>query len=192
MESVKNSKERVVIFFCWLMLGVIIVMAIINLTATTEQKNQKVSTVPSQSVPTEERIAELEKFLKDTPDNIQALVTLGDLYYDSNQLHDAINVFNKAVKFQPESVHIQNDLGMLYQKTGQYDLAIERFWAALKIDPTHLDSLFRIGLIYRYNKREDKKALQIFEEILSKNPEPRLSKMLAEEIEKIKAENAMN
>ena len=35
---------------------------------------------------------------------------------------------------------------------------------------------------------ENKKALAIFEELLSKKPEPRIAKMAAEEVEKIRAE----
>ncbi len=85
--------------------------------------------------------------------------------------------------------HIQNDLGILYQKTGQYDLAIEKFRTALRLDPAHLNSLFHIGLIYRYNKGENKKALVVFEELLSKNPDPRIAKMAAEEVKKIRAES---
>ncbi len=191
MEAVRNRKERVVIFFFWLMLAVVVVVAIVNLTVETKQENAQVGAASPQDVPMGEKIAEVIDFLKDNPDNIEALVALGDLYYDSNQLHEAIDVFNRAVKFEPQSVHIQNDLGMLYQKTGQYDMAIERFQAALKIDPSHLNSLLHIGIIYRYTKKDNKKALEIFEDIQSKNPDPEMSKMIIDEIERIKTEEGM-
>jgi len=189
MEAVRSRKETIVILFFWLIFGGFVIMSLVNLALKSGETTQEVAAGPEQSRPLEERIHEVKAYLKENPDNVDALVALGDLYFESNQVYEGLEVFKKAEKLEPNSVHIQNDLGILYQKTGKYDLAIEKFQAALKLDPAHLNSLFHIGLIYRYNKGENKKALAVFEELLSKNPEPRIAKMAAEEVEKIRAES---
>lgn len=188
MVIVRNRKEKAVILFFWLMLAVVVVMTTINLTKKEMQGKQQVAAVPSQTGNVEGKIAELRSFLRDNPRNIQAMVALGDLYYEGKQIREAIGVFEEAVKLEPKSVHIQNDLGGLYMQTGAFDLALERFQKALDIDPNHLNSLFHMGIIYRYNKRDNKKALEIFEKILSKNPEPEMIKLVKDEIAKIKTE----
>ncbi len=188
MEAVRSRKETVVILFFWLIFGGMVVMSMVNLALKSGESGQGAATGPQEAVSIEERIREVKAYLKENPDSAEALVALGDLYFESNQVDEGIEVFRKAEKIEPGSVHIQNDLGMLYQKKGKYDLAIEKFRTALKLDPSHLNSLFHIGLIYRYNLGDNKKALEAFEELLSKNPEPRVARMAAEEVERIKAE----
>ncbi|NOZ26398.1 MAG: tetratricopeptide repeat protein [Nitrospirae bacterium] len=187
MEATRSRKETVVILFFWLIFGGMVIMSMVNLALKSGESGQE-SAGPQQAMPLEERIREVKAFLEDNPDNPEALVALGDLYFESNQVYEGIEVFKRAEKLEPESVHIQNDLGILYQKTGKYELAIEKFRNALRLDPTHLNSLFHIGLIYRYNMGDNEKALEAFEELLAKNPEPRVAKMAAEEVERIKAE----
>jgi len=188
MEAVRSRKEMIVILFFWLIFGGMVIMSLVNLALKSGESGQELAAGPEQGMTLEERIQEVKAYLRENPDSVDALVALGDLYFESNQVYDGLDVFKKAEKLAPESVHIQNDLGILYQKTGNYDLAIEKFRTALKLDPTHLNSLFHIGLIYRYNMGDNKKALEAFEELLSRNPEPRIAKMAAEEVEKIKAE----
>ncbi len=189
MEAVRSRKETIVILFFWLIFGGMFIMSLVNLALNSGETGQEVAAGPEQTMPVAERIQEVKAYLKENPDNTDALVALGDLYFENNQVYEGLKVFKKAEKLAPESVHIQNDLGILYQKTGKYDLAIEKFRTALRLDPAHLNSLFYIGMIYRYNKGDNKKALAVFEELLSKNPEPRIAKMAAEEVKKIKAES---
>lgn len=188
MGIIRNRKENAVILFFWLMLAVVIVMTTINLTVKEVQKKPEVTAGTGQTIDIEGRIAELRNFLSDNPRNIQAMVALGDLYYEGKQISEAIEVFEEAVKFEPKSVHIQNDLGGLYMQTGAFDLALEKFQKALDIDPNHLNSLFYTGIIYRYSKKDNKKALEIFEGLLAKNPEPEMIRLVKDEISKIKTE----
>jgi cytochrome c-type biogenesis protein CcmH/NrfG len=188
MVIVRNRKEKAVILFFWLMLAVVIVMTTINLTGKEAQKKPEVAAGTGQAANVQGKIAELKNFLRDNPGNIQALVSLGDLYFEGKQIREAIEVFEEAVKLDPKSVHIQNGLGGLYMQTGAFDLALQSFQKALDIDPNHLNSLFHMGMIYRYSKKDTKTALEIFERLLSKNPEPDMAKQVKDEIAKIKTE----
>ena len=188
MEIIRNRKEKAVILFFWLMLAVVIVMTINNLVLKDTHIKPDVTERTGQLVGVEEKIAELKNFLRDNPGNIQAMVSLGDLYVGGKRIREAIEVFEKAVKLDPKSVHIQNDLGGLYMQTGAGDAALQSFQKALDIDPNHLNSLFYMGMIYRYSKKDNKTALEIFERLLSKNPEPEMMKLANDEISKMKTE----
>lgn len=187
-----NSKEKVVIFFSWLMLGGIVVLAIVSLTKITVLKNQGSATMYSDKLPVEDRFATAQKKLAADPDDFQAIMFIVDTYLENGHSDEAIDFLNRAEKLQPMSVHVQSDFGVVYQRKGQYDLALERYQAALKIDPEDINSLYHIGIIYRDDKNDAQSAMEIFEKILLKNPEPQISQMVINEIQKIKASKTAN
>ncbi len=180
-----NRKEKVIIFFSWLMLGGIVVLAIINLTATMTRED--LATMSSRNIPLAEKIAMAQEKLAENPEDFQALMVIVDSYVEGNQLFEAMSLLKRAEQLQPMSVHVQSDLGVVYQRTGQYDLAIEKYRAALKIDPDDLNSLYHMGIIYRDDKNDNRAAMEVFEKILAKNPSPRISEMINKEINQIKA-----
>ena len=131
------------------------------------------------------RIVALEQEIAVNPDNVNALIELGDIYFDSNRYQEAISTFLKAEKITPANVHILNDLGLLYMSTGDNDTALKKFEAVLEIDPSHIHSLYYVGLVHRKTGNKDK-ALQIFEEVLSLNPGPQLADAVRQEIAALK------
>ncbi len=190
MEAARSRKETVAIAFFWVAFGVMVVTALVNLAVESGRGGGPASSAaPARDVmPPGERIAQIKAFLEENPDKVEALVALGDLYFEADRVSEAIEVFERAEALEPRSVHILNDLGMLYQRRGDYDAAIEKFRSVLEVSPDHLSSLLNIGMIYRYSKGDDEKALRIFQEVLSKNPEARIREMAAEEIRLLKAE----
>lgn len=133
------------------------------------------------------RALALEQELTANPDNFDAMVELGDIYYDSKRYQEAIATFSKAEKIDPVNIHVLNDLGVLNMNTGNYDVALEKFKAVLVIDPTHSHSLYYIGIVHRTNGDTDK-ALQAFEEVLSLNPDPQLAESVRQEIAALKGQ----
>jgi cytochrome c-type biogenesis protein CcmH/NrfG len=131
------------------------------------------------------RMLVLEQEIAANPDNINALIELGDIYFDSNRYQEAISIFNKAEQIAPTNIHVLNDLGILHMKTGSYEAALAKFDAVLIIDPTHSHSLYYVGLVHRETGNTDK-ALQVFEEVLSLNPDPQIAEAVRQEITVLK------
>ena len=131
------------------------------------------------------RIAALEQEIANIPENVNAMIELGDIYFDGNRYQEAISTFLRAEKIAPANVHILNDLGLLYMSTGDNDTALEKFEAVLKIDPSHIHSLYYVGLVHRETGNRDK-AVQVFEEILGLNPDPKLADAVRQEIAALK------
>ncbi len=131
------------------------------------------------------RILALEKEVASNPDNVDAMIELGDIYFDNSRYQEAIAIFTKAEKIAPANIHILNDLGVLLMNTNAYDAALEKFKAVLDIDPSHSHSLYYVGIVYR-TKGDQDKALQTFEQVLSLNPDPQLAETVREEIAALK------
>lgn len=147
--------------------------------------SQSTGQPPDNSLQQANRVLALEKEEAANPDNVDAMIELGDIYFDSNKFQEGIAIFTKAEKIAPANTHILNDLGLLYMNTDEYDAAMEKFKAVLNIDPNHSHSLYYIGVVYRL-EGDTETALQTFEQVLSLNPNPELEANVRQEIAALK------
>lgn len=108
--------------------------------------------------------------LKQNPRDFEALVKLGNLYYDSKLYPDAIKYYKQAVKARPENSDVRTDLGTSYWYTGNADRAIAEFNRALKYNPTHPGTLFNMGVVKWQGKMDPAGAVQAWERLLETNP----------------------
>ena len=181
-----NRKEKVFTAFLWVTLAGILMMTLMAVGQKT--RDSKGTTVESgyfDSSENQGKIEQLERVLTANPDDFSALVALGDLYYDMKSNDEAISYFLRAEKLRPRDTHVLNDLGNLYSRQGNSDLAISKFQAAYDVDPTHLVSLYNVAQIYMLKKRDNQKALELFREILSKNPNEELRQAIEREMNSI-------
>jgi len=145
---------------------------------STEQPTQDIQQQADQ-------VLALKQEITANPENIDAMIKLGDIYFEDNLYQDAISTFIQAEKLAPTSTHILNDLGLLYMNTGEYEEALAKFKTVLDIDPTHVHTLYYVGLVHR-DKGETDKALQTFEQVLSMNPDSQLAESVRQEISVLK------
>ncbi len=167
-------------------LGGVFYSALKTPTSTSQYTGSQSTGQPAQdSQQQANRIFSLEQEIATSPDNVNALIELGDIYFDSKRYDEAILTFLTAEKITPANVHILNDLGLLYMSTGDNDTALKKFEAVLKIDPSHIHSLYYVGLVHR-ETGNTVKALQVFEEVLNLNPDPQLADAVQQEIAALK------
>lgn len=119
-------------------------------------------------------ISRMEAQYKDAiakdPKNFDAVVALGNIYYDAGQAEKAIDIYQKALEINPSDVNVMTDMGTMYLKVGNYDKAIETFRKSLSIDPKHEQSLYNLGVTLFQYKKDMKGALEAWEELLRINP----------------------
>jgi len=191
MTDVNYFKKETVIIVTIVMLvigflGGVFYSALKTPSGTSQYSGtQSAGQPPQDSQQQANRIVALEQEIAANPDNVNALIELGDIYFDSNRYQEAISTFLKAEKITPANVHILNDLGLLYMSTGDNDTSLEKFEAVLEIDPSHIHSLYYVGLAHREMGNIDK-ALQAFEEVQSLNPDPQLADAVRQEIAALK------
>lgn len=112
------------------------------------------------------RIAEAEKIVTQDPKNLNAWISLGNDYFDTEQAQKAINAYGKALEIQPNNANVLTDQGVMFRKVGWYDKALINFEKALKIEPNHLQSLYNIGIVYEMDMKQPEKALAIWNRYL--------------------------
>lgn len=124
--------------------------------------------------------------LKTNPDDVDAAIKLGNLYYDGRQYADAVKYYQLAAKSQPQNADLLTDLGTSLWYTGDADGAIAEFQKALKYQPYHPGTLFNLGIVRWQGKSDPKGAVEAWEQLLEKNPNYPQKQQLQEYIQKAK------
>jgi cytochrome c-type biogenesis protein CcmH/NrfG len=102
-----------------------------------QQSQQQASSKQGPSAEEISRINTLEKAVSSNPDNNQAWIQLGNLYFDTRQIKKAIQAYEKALTLNPNNADVQTDLGVMYRRNGQPQKAVEAFDKAIRINPRH-------------------------------------------------------
>jgi cytochrome c-type biogenesis protein CcmH/NrfG len=134
----------------------------------------------------DQSVAPLLAILKNSPDDFDTIVKLGNLYYDAQQFPEAVKYYQLAAKSQPQNPDLLTDLGTSLWYTGDADAAIVEFQQALKYRPDHPGTLFNLGVVRWQGKMDPKGAVQAWEELLQRNPDYPQKKQIQEYIERAK------
>jgi len=121
----------------------------------------------------EAKIAELEKTVRQSPDDVSAWVELGNAYFDTHQIKQAITAYETALKNKPDNANVLTDLGVMYRRDNQPQKAIETFDRAQAVDPGHEVSLFNKGVVLMHDLSDLPGALGAWEKLLEHNPAAR-------------------
>jgi cytochrome c-type biogenesis protein CcmH/NrfG len=109
--------------------------------------------------------------LQNNPNDVETIVKLGNLYYDSQAYPQAIQYYEKALALQPNNADVRTDAGTAYWYTGDPDKAIASFEKALAIRPNHPGTLFNLGIVKWQGKKDPKGAVVAWEKLLQSNPD---------------------
>jgi len=127
--------------------------------------------------------ASLKSMLKANPADLNALIPLGNLYYDNGKFAEAVQYYGKALATDPNNVNVRTDLGTCYWNLGQADAAIGEFQKSLGVNPSHAQTLYNLGIVYLHGKNDAVEARKAWERLLATNPDyperARLQQMLA-------------
>ncbi|MBI5482953.1 MAG: tetratricopeptide repeat protein [Deltaproteobacteria bacterium] len=133
-------------------------------------KIQQVNTAiqPGSGSPADytQRIAQAEKIVAQDPKNLNAWISLGNDYFDTEQAQKSINAYGKALEIDPNNPNVLTDQGVMFRKVGWYDKALVNFEKAHKVDPSHLQSLFNAGIVYTVDLKQPEKAIPYWNKYL--------------------------
>ena len=118
----------------------------------------------------QEEIQLSKSILEKDPSNLQALISLGNAYFDTDQYQQAIDVYSKALAIDSKNPDVRTDMGIMYRKLGQFDKALEALRRAVQDNPKHINSRFNLGVVLKYDKGDFQGAIQAWEEFLKLEP----------------------
>ena len=135
-----------------------------------------------------EAITNLEAEVTANPDSVDAWTRLGHLYYDTDQVGNAIKAYGKSLELQPGNPDVWTDLGVMYRRNKQPQKAIESFEHAYSIQADHAPSRLNKGIVLLYDLNKPEETIAIWEELLAINPQAKMNDKLtlADAVKKIK------
>jgi cytochrome c-type biogenesis protein CcmH/NrfG len=144
---------------------------------------QAEATPPAASA---EEVNRLEAIVAREPRNLQALVALGNLYFDSKHYQKAIDTYLRALAIDPKNADVLTDLGIMYRAAKEYDKAILEFREAARLDPTHKNSRFNLAVVLQYDTKDVNGAIAAWEDFLKVEPTGARADAVRGEIQKLK------
>jgi cytochrome c-type biogenesis protein CcmH/NrfG len=171
----------------------LVVGFILGATVAILRTNREAKAAISVEEPEKNRSGDYEgkirlskSILERDPNNLQALINLGNAYLDMDRYQEAIDAYSKALSLAPKSPDVRTDMGIMYRKLGQFDKAIEAFRQAARDDPKHVNSRFNLSIVSKYDKNDFRGAIQAWEEFLKLNPDNDRATMVKQEIQTMK------
>jgi len=183
-----NKSNVILIGFICLLVGFILGAAVAILKTNWEPKVAISAEEPerNRSGDYEGEIQLSKSILEKDPNNLQALINLGNAYFDADRYQEAINAYTKALVIDPKNPDVRTDMGIMYRKLAQFNQAIEAFRQAAYDDPKHLNSRFNLGIVLKHDKNDFRGAIQAWEEFLKLNPDNDRATMVQQEIQSMK------
>ncbi|MDE3154121.1 MAG: tetratricopeptide repeat protein [Acidobacteriota bacterium] len=105
------------------------------------------------------------------PNDVNARVQLGNMYFDAEQYSDAVKWYQEALKLNPRDVNVSTDLGVSYYYLNEPDQALKQFDESLKIDPKHLKTLLNMGIVRAFGKQDLEGAAQVWQKLVDIAPD---------------------
>jgi len=109
------------------------------------------------------------KLLEKSPNDLELLLSLGNLYYSMKNYELAVHYLNMV----PEIVQNHRDalanLALSYDSLDKPDKAFEAYQRAVEANPLDKDLIFLFGA-HHYERKNFRQAIQLFERILELNP----------------------
>ena len=153
--------------------------------AVKQPTSSSAPAVPPADV--QKQIDTLQSILKDDPKNVNALIQMGNLYFDADQFNQAIETYSKVLQIEPKNADVRTDLGIMYRKKGDYDRAIAEFKRAAEMAPKHVNSRYNLGIVLLHDKGDIKGAIKAWEDFLRVEPTGPRADNIRNQMDKMKA-----
>jgi cytochrome c-type biogenesis protein CcmH/NrfG len=142
-------------------------------TSVTQQQtlqDQAESAKQAEMAQSLQEIESLEKETSQNPENVEAWIQLGNLYFDSNRFEKAIRAYKRSLELDHNNPDVWTDMGVMYRRSGQTNEAIKAFETAMEIDPNHEISRFNKGVVLMHDLNDREGAIMAWEGLIKVNP----------------------
>lgn len=115
-----------------------------------------------------DRIAAIEQMLQANPENLPALIHLGNDTFDAGDFQKAVDAYSKALRIDPGNADVMTDMAIGHRRLGNPQEAVKWLRKAVEIQPDHAIALFNLGIVLRDDIKDNSGALKAWEAFLEK------------------------
>jgi cytochrome c-type biogenesis protein CcmH/NrfG len=112
--------------------------------ASTEHVHTQAPQVSQQNMAV---IQGLQQRIDANPQDAEALIQLGNTFYDMQNNSEAIRYYQRALEIEPDNTDVRVDMGVCYFREKEYDSAITEMLEAVRINPRHATAWFNLGIV---------------------------------------------
>ncbi|SDC81161.1 MULTISPECIES: tetratricopeptide repeat protein [unclassified Candidatus Frackibacter] len=174
----KNDRQKTIATFMVVIFVASIFVAAAGYFSSSNNGQSSNSQQPNSQAGNETAtIAKYKEQLANNPQDVNAMVALGNAYYDQQNYRQAINYYEASLKFESDHPHVLVDLGTAYyyQANSNPKKAIEVYNKALELDPKFKNALFNKGVVLHFGLQDYQKSIKAFEVFLEKYPNGELA-----------------
>jgi len=125
------------------------------------------SEIDDEKHPSEALIARLNQ----NPRDIEAAVTLGNMYYDQDEAAQSILYYNVALDVNPNQPGVRTDMGTMYWKNGNVSFAERAFRQVVQEFPGFGNAYLNLGYLLLHAKNEVKEARRFWQQLVDQYPD---------------------
>ncbi|MHB8836070.1 MAG: tetratricopeptide repeat protein [Candidatus Methylomirabilia bacterium] len=115
-------------------------------------------------------IAQLEDIVKKDPKNYQALVQIGNDYFDLGEAQKSVDAYTRALAIKDGDPNVITDMGVMYRQLKDFPKALAAFRKAAAASPTHPQSRMNIGVVLMHDMNDKPGAIAAWEDFLRAAP----------------------
>lgn len=129
--------------------------------------------------------AEIQRILKERPNDAKAFAEVGNIYFDQHKFVDAIEYYKKAIDGDSHDINSYNDIGLSYHYIGRSDEGLKYIEEGIKKNPSYQRIWLSKGFVLaiKGNVAEARKA---WEKAYSLDPNSDIGKSAASFLEQYK------
>jgi tetratricopeptide (TPR) repeat protein len=131
-------------------------------------------------------IENYKEILRKDPNNLQALIGIGNLYFDTNRDLLAIENYRKALAMDPTNANVRTDMAICYRRSGNPGQAVEELKKAISTTPRHAQSRYNLGVILIQDMRDMEGGIKAWEALLENMPDYQYRDNLKAEIARMR------
>jgi tetratricopeptide (TPR) repeat protein len=131
-------------------------------------------------------IDDLKSRLKESPDDVDILWRLADVYFEAKQFAESSEYYKKVLAIRPNETDVYNDLGLAQHYMGNPSEALHYLDEGIKKNPYHQRIWLTKGFIMAYGMGDLEGAKTAWEKANALNPESQIGKAAADFLAQLK------
>ena len=117
------------------------------------------------------KIATYSQRVAANPQDVNAWITLGNLYFDTSQPAKAIEAYGRALDINPNNPDVLTDMGVMHRSLGEFQKALDAFAKAIALNPRHETARMNTGVVLLYDLGDKDGAIRAWQELAGINPQ---------------------